>query len=321
LKENETERVSISDDKKALLQQVFEIDVDSDLFDPRLDYVAKRIFTAETAESKKALIAFLNAALQIYEKNKIVDLSVISPVIPVDNIKNKKPVFDIRVRFANGEQAIVEMEFHKKDDFKRRSQFIISRAYSSQDISGKTFADLKKCYLICIMNYPLFKTDNKYYRDIMFRDENGVPLTDDEVIIFLELSKIESLLEKPVEKLTDIEKWMIFFRYATDKSKREMLNKILEKEEGIGMAVQILERMSLSEEERAGYEALLIAGLDERSAQRARENRLKEIEEIAIKEIKESAIKEVARGFKNDNVPLHSISKNTGLSLEEIEAL
>jgi predicted transposase/invertase (TIGR01784 family) len=102
--------------------------------------------------------------------------------------------------------------------------------------------------------------------------------------------------------LTDIEKWMIFFRYATDKSKRDMLNKILEKEEGIGMAVQILERMSLSEEERAGYEAVLLAELDERSERRARDL-------------------EIARNFKNKNVPLTTIAESTGLSLEEVESL
>jgi predicted transposase/invertase (TIGR01784 family) len=194
------------------------------------------------------------------------------------------------------------MEFHKKDDMRRRAQFVVSRAYSSQDISGKAYADLKKCYLICILNYPLFKEDTKYYRDMMFRDEDGTPLTDDEIIIFIELSKIESLLKKPVEELTDLEMWMIFFRYATDKSKRELLNKILEKEEGIEMALQILERMSLSEEERAGYEAVFIAELDECSARRA-------------------LLMKVAKGLKEDGVPLATISKNIGLSLEEIEKL
>lgn len=299
----------LSIENKMFIRQTLGIDIDGDLFDPRLDYVTKRIFTAETPESKQALISFLNAALCLPKRQRIIDLSVISPVIPVDNKKKKKPIFDIRVRFANGEQAIIEMEFYKKDDFKRRSQFIISRAYSSQDISGKSFAELKKCYLICIMNYSVFEDDTEYYRNIMFRDEHGTPLTDDENIIFLELSKIDHLIEKPVDALTDIEMWMIFFRFATDKNKRELINKILIKEEGINMAVQILEKMSLSEEERAYYEAELIQGLDERTTQRALENERK------------SVAREIARNFKLNSVPLTTIAKSTGLPLEEVQSL
>ena len=53
-----------------------------DLYDPRLDFVAKRIFTAETPEFKQALIAFLNASLRLTKAQRIVDLTIISPVIP-----------------------------------------------------------------------------------------------------------------------------------------------------------------------------------------------------------------------------------------------
>ena len=75
--------------------------------------------------------------------------------IPVAGKLHKKANFDIRVRFTDGAQAIIEIEFSRKDDFKKRSQFIISS------------------------------------------------ITDDQQIIFLELSKLDSLLTKPVETMTD----------------------------------------------------------------------------------------------------------------------
>jgi len=195
----------------------------------------------------------------------------------------------------------------------------------------------------------------------MFRDENGVALTDDEVIIFLELSKIEKLLTKPVDELSEIEMWMIFFRYATDKTKRELLNKILEKEEGIGMATAILQEISMSEQERMIYEAELIYELDQRSAQRALENA--KIAQANAKRVLEDAqrtkanaqrvqanakiaqanakiaqanaqrvledaqkardleIREFARKLKLDNVPLAVIAKNMRLPLTEVEML
>jgi len=278
------------------------IDADIDLFDPRYDFVAKRILTAEKPESKMALIDFINDSLELVGGEKVVDLTVINAELPVDSKNYKKARFDIRVRFQNGEQGIIEIEWSKKDNFKKRTQFIISKAYSDQDISGKTYNDLKRCYLICIVDYTLFENDDNYFRDAMFRDAKGNPITDDQVIIYLELSKIEHLLTKPVEKLTGIECWLLFFKYAADKSKRDILNKIIKKKEGINMASNTLLTVSKEEREKALAFSQMIYELDQRSELRAREM-------------------EIAKSLKLNNIPFDIISKTIGFPLEEVEAL
>ena len=298
---------NLDEDKKALFKQEYGIDIDSDLFDPRLDFVSKRILTAETKESKKALISFLNATLKLRGKKKIV--KVLNPVTTVDSEKQKKSVFDVRVEFRDGSEAIIEIEFRKKDNFKKRSQFLISRSYSSQDLAGKTYNDLKKRYIVCVLNYTLLDDDEEgddFRREYMWRDTKGRVLTDDQTIIIVELTKIDGLLEKPVNKLTPLEQWVIFFRYATDQSKRELLNKIIEREEGIKMAAQILENISMDKQERIAYEEQLIYELDQRS-------------EMAS--TRKQALTEVAKGLKLDNIPFNIIIKNTGLTLQEVEAL
>jgi predicted transposase/invertase (TIGR01784 family) len=282
------------------------IDTNSDLLDPRYDYVAKRILTAENPMSKQALINLVNSSIKLVGGGVVVDLTVINTELPVDNIHFKKTRFDIRVRFQNGEQGIIEIEWAKKDNFKKRSQFIISKAYSDQDINGKTYNDLKRCYLICIIDYTLFEGDDEYFRDGMFRDAKGNPITNDQIIIFLELSKIGKLLEKPVAELSDIECWLLFFKYAADKSKRDMLNEIIKKEEGIHMAAQTLLTVSKEERERALEFSKLLYELDQRSEM-----------ESAILQGK----REVAKNFKRDGFPFDIISKNTGVPLEEIAAL
>jgi len=237
-------------------------------------------------------------------------LTVINPELPVDSGSHKKSKFDVRSRFQNGEQGIIEVEWGKKinDDFKKRAQFIVSKAYSSQDISGKTYRDLKRCYLICIVDHTLFEGDTEYFRDGMFRDANGNPITDDQTIIFLELTKIRHLLKKPVEELTDIECWLLFFKYAADKSKakRKKLNEIMKRNEGVKMATQILQTISKSERERSLYESQLIYELDQRSAEESAELRGKRM---------------VAKNLKLDGFPFEVISRNTGIPLEEIVAL
>ena len=228
----------------------------------------------------------------------------------MDSGSHKKSKFDVRSRFQNGEQGIIEVEWGKKinDDFKKRAQFIVSKAYSSQDISGKTYRDLKRCYLICIVDHTLFEGDTEYFRDGMFRDANGNPITDDQTIIFLELTKIRHLLKKPVEELTDIECWLLFFKYAADKSKakRKKLNEIMKRNEGVKMATQILQTISKSERERSLYESQLIYELDQRSAEESAELRGKRM---------------VAKNLKLDGFPFEVISRNTGIPLEEIVAL
>ncbi|GMO51140.1 MAG: hypothetical protein Ta2G_08910 [Termitinemataceae bacterium] len=51
--------------------------------------------------------------------------------------------------------------------------------------------------------------------------------------------------------MTVSEQWSVFFRYITDTTKRETINKILEVEEGIAMASEVLISISRDEVERA----------------------------------------------------------------------
>ncbi|MDR0669051.1 MAG: hypothetical protein LBF95_03120, partial [Treponema sp.] len=70
-------------------------------------------------------------------------------------------------------------------------------------------------------------------------------------IITVELSKVEGVAGKPVGVMSGAEKWGIFFRYITDKTKRERINEVVASEEGIGMASEVLMKLSRDEEERA----------------------------------------------------------------------
>jgi len=306
--------VILSEEQKAALSRELGITVDGDLFDPRFDYVFKRIFTADGEKSKKALISFLNAALKLSGNGAIADLTVINAEIPVDDKRQKRSVFDIRVKFKNDEQAIIEMQFSARDDFRKRSQFLISKAYASQELSGEMYRALKKRYLVCVTNFTLFPNEEVFVDDYMFRNSRGVALTDDQNITFIELSKIDGLLDKPTDDLTDIEMWSVFLRYASDKDKREVIKQILSREEGISMAAQILETISKDEKEQMRlfdellYEADLLA-------------RERYVVRVAREEAEENKAMQIARNFKRDQIPLEVIMRNTGLSLEVLQTL
>jgi predicted transposase/invertase (TIGR01784 family) len=309
-----SEHILLTEDQKANLSRELGIILDGDLFDPRFDYVFKRIFTADGEKSKLALISFLNAALGLTGDNVLDDLTVINAEIPVEDKRQKKSVFDIRVVFKNGEQAVVEMEFSPKDDFKKRSQYLISKAYASQPLSGAMYRDLKKRYIICITNFTLFPHKAIYFDNYLFRDKQGEPLTDDQTIIFIELSKIDGLLDVPVDNLNDVDMWAIFLRYASERNKRNVINQILNRKEGIHMAAQILEEISKDELERMIYEDQLLYEADRLAEWSYRERTVRE-------EAIESNSMEIARSLKSDNFPLDKISKHTGISLEVLQSL
>ena len=109
----------------------------------------------------------------------------------------------------------------------------------------------------------MIKYTNDYIIDYRYRDKQGNDLSDDETIIFLDLTKIESVLEKTVDKMTNLEMWAVFLKYVTDDSKKDILNQIVDREAGVKMANEVLIEVSRDEETRAYYESELIFQLDQ----------------------------------------------------------
>jgi hypothetical protein len=136
--------------------------------------------------------------------------------------------------------------------------------------------------------------------------EHGVSLNGRSRIITLELSKLERVVEKPIGAMTAPEQWAVFFRYLTDKSKREKINEIVEAEEGIAMASEVLMTISRDEVERARLMSEFKYQVDLRS-------------HIVYAE-QEKALG-IARNLKVDGVPLEQIEKWTGLTEEQLRAL
>jgi predicted transposase/invertase (TIGR01784 family) len=311
---------------RAKIQEWLGIDIDSDLFSPMVDYIFKRIFIAEDSRSKIALLDLLNSLLDVEDIVKIENFTIMNAEIPVEAGTHKKAIFDIRVKFGSGQQAIVEMQLSGGKSFKKRSQFIVSKAYSSQEISGEDYKALKKCYLICIINFELFNKSKGLVTNYRFRDKYGAELTDDETIIFVQLPEADEALNKPVEAMTAQEMWAIFFRYMSDKDKRDKLKAIIERKEGIKMAANVLYEISQDEKTRIQYENELIADLDSRSwISDAWEEGMEAGMEKGIEKGMETGIEkgkeEMARNLIANGISPDIIAKSAGLPLERIQKL
>jgi predicted transposase/invertase (TIGR01784 family) len=144
----------------------------------------------------------------------------------------------------------------------------------------------------------------------MRHDENNELLTDAIRVIYLELSKLDEILEKPVTDMTDLEKWAVFFKYANVPTCRKIVNKIIESKEVLQMAGELLISVSQDEHERAVNRSRRMYQTDLQSDMATAEDNGELRGRLAV-----------ARNLMKRNRPIDEIIEDTGLTREEVEKL
>jgi len=142
------------------------------------------------------------------------------------------------------------MSFNPKHFEPVRLEYHAGKLFTGQNIKGKdkNFDDLRYAYQITILAKKKFFPDGDFYHAFEYYDpERGVPLGGRSRIITLELCKLKKVVDKPVTEMNAKELWAVFFEYLTEKEKRRKINEILEREEGIAMASEVL--MTLTQDD------------------------------------------------------------------------
>jgi predicted transposase/invertase (TIGR01784 family) len=132
--------------------------------------------------------------------------------------------------------------------------------------------------------------------------------------IIVELSKLEDIVKKPVESMTDFEKFSVFFEYAANPTYRDTVNKVIESEEVLTVASNLLMNISQDERERAIFRSRRKFQMDHASD-------IATAEDAGVQKGKTEAIIEVARNLLDINMPLDQIVTATGLTQKEVENL
>ena len=136
--------------------------------------------------------------------------------------------------------------------------------------------------------------------------------------MFVELTKLKKIMEKNVSDMTDLEKWAVFFRYASEAKYRETVNKIVESKEALQVAGTALMSISQDEVERAVYRSRRMYQTDLQSNLATAEDRGRKIGEQVGR--RESAI-EIARKFLSMGIPYDQVLEGTGLSREDLDKI
>ncbi|MGE3557308.1 MAG: Rpn family recombination-promoting nuclease/putative transposase [Candidatus Obscuribacterales bacterium] len=297
--------------------------MDNSLYlDPRNDLAFKKLFGDK--EHKHITIEFLNAVFRLKGKDKIVDLTFLSPRQPAKVAARKESHVDVLVRDEKGFRYIIEMQSSKVPGFEKRAQYYAAKTYCSHFKQGDKYKELKKVIFLAIANYVVFPNKKGYKSDHITVDkethENDLK---DFSFTFVELPKFTKKLN---ELKTIEEKWYYFLKHGES---GKMITS-LAKEPILKEAYDVLDRHNWTEEELEEYERLVMSAADAEGVLEAakeeghqkglQEGHQKGLQE-GVQEGEKAKALEVARGLLRLGMKQADICKVTGLSSKELLAL
>jgi predicted transposase/invertase (TIGR01784 family) len=290
---------------------------DDDIIDICRDNVFKAAFTRDNPLSRDALKRLVSAF--VGRDLDIVTVTANEP--PVTDTRDRQIRYDIRVKLDGGDLADVEMTLNPHSAEALRLEYYTARLFATQEIQGggKGYGDLTHTWHISFIgSRRLFSDKAGIHRFEYYDREAGIGLDGRTHIVVVELEKAGLMAKKPSAALSRGEKWALFFRYAGDRGRRELVNGLLRDEEGIAMAGEVLLTVSRDERERLRLDSEFKYDLDQQDY--LVEARKKGLAEGLAKGAYQEKV-ETARRMKGDGLAAGRIVAYTGLSPEEIEKL
>ena len=273
------------------------------------DYFVRYLFSSK--DSNLILLDFINSTMLDSGMKTFRSVEILTPFNYKENFEDKETIADVKCITQNGTVVIIEIQLQGNSRFPERILYYWASNYSKLLKHGEKYDALTPVISINLLDFNLDDFDNIHSCYMIYDTNNKRLLTDHLQIHIIELKKFKYNLLKP-----DLNCWLKFF---TMKDNKEEIMSELVKEKPIMEEVQkrynnfIKDRLMMNEyDKRQAYLYGNQIMLEE-------ERRLGK--EEGIKEgIKENQIT-TARNMKNDKIDFNTISKYTGLSVEEIEKL
>ena len=286
----------------------------ADILPPSDDRVFKLILTKQ--EAKPVLIDLVSSII----KRPVADVEVRNSEIPPNDTQEKAERLDVNCRINDGSQIDLEMQASriqeesdgKHQNLKGKSIYYLCDLHSSQPSKGvRRYDRLARTYQVTFCSYTVFPERTQYVNSFSLRhDEDNELLSDAIQVVYVELSKLQEIMEKSVDDMTDLEKWAVFFQYASEPTYRETVNEVIASKEVLQMAGNLLMSISQDERERAVFRSRRMYQTDMQSNLATAEDRGERRGRI-----------EVARKMLRKNKPIDEIAEDTGLTLEEVQSL
>jgi len=280
--------------------------MEADILPPSDDRVFKLILTSP--EAKPVLVDLISSLI----KRPVTDVVVRNNELPAGDTDEKAERLDVNCRVDDGSQVDLEMQASRIQEdsdgehknLKGKSIYYLCDLHSSQPSKGvRRYDKLARTYQVTFCSYTVFPDRKAYANSFAMRHNEDNELLSDAIhVIYLELCKLDEIVKKSVNAMTDLEKWAVFLQYANVPTHRETVNKIIESKEALQMAGDLLMGISQDERERAVFRSRRMYKTDKESDIATVEDRVK----LAI-----------ARNLLGMNMPLDQIVIATGLTVRK----
>ena len=276
------------------------------LLNPKNDYVFKRLFGSVGNETITRNL--LSCILQ----QNITDVQLdCNPILEKNLLDDKVGILDIKAKIDNTTNIDIEMQVTDHKNIEKRILFYLSKMYTKTIKKSQDYSSLEKCIAILITNYniDIIKNIPKYITKWNIREEEyqKIVLTDVMEIYIIELNKFKDYKEK--SNHNSLNSWIEFIESpeVVDMSNKEIqkAKKVLEEisqDEHEQYLAELREKYIMDQKaiEDAGYDKGLKAGLEQGITH---------------------GIKQIAKKMLNEKIDLDTISRITGLSIQELENL
>ena len=276
------------------------------LLNPKNDYVFKRLFGSVGNETITKNL--LSCILQ----QNITDVQLdCNPILEKNLLDDKVGILDIKAKIDNTTNIDIEMQVTDHKNIEKRILVYLSKMYTKTIKKSQDYNSLEKCIAILITNYniDIIKNIPKYITKWNIREEEyqKIVLTDVMKVYIIELNKFKDYKEK--SNHNSLNSWIEFIESP---EVVDMSNKEIQK------AKKVLEEISQDEHEQYLAELREKYIMDQKAIEDAGYDKgLKADLEQGITH----GIKKIAKKMLNEKIDLDTISRITGLSIQELENL
>lgn len=215
--------------------------IETELLDPKNDYVFKRIFGR--AGNEKITKQLLDTII----KEKINEITVDeNPILEKDLMDDKLGIIDIHAKINKEMDIDIEMQIVDRHNAEKRIMYYWSMLYTKQIKAGEDYMKLNKTIVVLIVDYELenLKKIPKSFTKWQIREEeySAVILTDILEICIIELPKAKKNTIKTEQALKP---WIAFLE-----NPKEVVEMSKENTVAIEKAKEVLKEISEDEHER-----------------------------------------------------------------------
>ena len=283
------------------------------------DCFVRYFFTDKGGE--KVLLDFINAVMISADMKTFKAVEILNPFNLKRNYKDKETIVDVKCITKNGTVVIIEVQLSGNSRFPERILYYWSSNYSKLLKKGEEYEDLTPVISINLLNFNLNKNDKNVHSCYMIYDtKNKNLLTDHLQIHIIELKKFKF---KDNDLKKDLNYWLGFF---TTNNMEAYMSEIVKEKPIMEEAHKrynnfIRSRLMMSEyEKKELYQYDKQITLEEKRQKGIKEGMKKGIEKGKLESIKERDYS-IAKILKQMNMDNESISKATGLPINEVEKL